>query len=136
LKEIRKIIAENQSLKDENSVLKQQATDYQAQSVQYNELYKQEKHRADVIQGNRIKNLESQLGERALQINALRQQANDDREYISRLEFDKQKLKGKVKTSFWKGFATGGTAGAAGGAVVGYKLGNKDPSFRLAGINF
>lgn len=122
-KQLRKIVAENESLKAECNELRRQCTEWKTSANSWQKLYENEKFRADEIQAKAVSNFEEALKTQKFALNLQREQLQADKEYISSLE-------GKVKSlrkSKWK---LAGITFVAGNAT-GFYIGNKFPRLNL-----
>lgn len=121
LKNFRVAVVERDSLKAENQELKNQLTGWQQSSANWQNLYNQEKLRADNVLTKAIQECDASKRDLTLANTELHTQHDTDKQRISQLEFDVAKYKGERK---WY-FAAGATGGLALGALGGYEAGKK-----------
>ena len=119
VKTLRKMAAENTSLKAECAELRAQLDGWKTSAGNWQKLYESEKQRADNVQGEVINNLEKAIKNKDSAIDLQRQQIQSDKDYISSLEGKVRSL----KKQRWKIGAIAFTFGNAAGSYIGYKIG-------------
>jgi small-conductance mechanosensitive channel len=118
VKTLRKIVAENESLKAECEELRRQCTEWKNSANNWQSLYEKEKFRADEILTQSNKNFEEAVKTQKFALNLQREQLLADRDYINSLE---HKVKSLRKSSLRNSVISFG-GGAAIGGFLGFKL--------------
>lgn len=116
IKTVRKIIAENKYLKKKCEELERQCDEWKTSSASWQNLYDEEKSRADNVLDALIVKLRESNAESAKSNLFLRDQHRLDKDRINTLEFSNRKL----KSQRWQFAAASAATGGAAGFVAGY----------------
>lgn len=122
-KQLRKIVAENESLKAECDELRRQCEGWKTSAKNWQDLYEKEKFRADEILTRANNDYQEALKTQKFALNLQRDQLQSDREYITSLE-------GKVKSLRKSKWTFGGITFITGFGTGAY-LGNQLPRLNI-----